>query len=220
MTAAAFFDVDETLISVKSMFDFLEFHLAACGEPPETYRRLISRVDAAKARGASRDTALREYFRLLAGQRADRLARSGEAWFADRLARGGLFIEPVLAELRTHRADGAAAVLLSGSFFACLDPVAEHVGAERTFGTRPTVRRGELTGEILAPMIGGAKARTAGLAATVRGWNLAECAAYGDHPSDLPLLEAVGHPVVVGADPVMSERAGRIGWRRIHVSTG
>ena len=38
-----------------------------------------------------------------------------------------------------------------------------------------------------------------------------DCFAYGDHTSDLPMLESVGTPVVVGGDPVLLERALRRG---------
>jgi phosphoserine phosphatase len=45
--SAAFFDVDETLTTVKSMFSFLEFYLRRSGEPDGTYRRLAGELHAA-----------------------------------------------------------------------------------------------------------------------------------------------------------------------------
>jgi phosphoserine phosphatase len=38
---------------------------------------------------------------------------------------------------------------------------------------------------------------------------------YGDHASDLPLLEAVAHPVVVGDDPSLRAYVDREGWERV-----
>jgi phosphoserine phosphatase len=32
----------------------------------------------------------------------------------------------------------------------------------------------------------------------------ARCWAYGDHPSDLPMLDLVGNPVAVGDDPAVA----------------
>lgn len=64
-------------------------------------------------------------------------------------------------------------------------------------------------------MIGSVKGRAARATAAVRGFDLAECSAYGDHSSDLELLASVGRPVVVGEDPVLADHAARAGWQRI-----
>ncbi|WP_282203247.1 HAD family hydrolase [Kitasatospora fiedleri] len=221
----AFFDVDETLIAVKSMFSFLRFHLERRGERPETYDALVGQLHADAAAGTPRHEINRRYYRLFAGERAAELAASGRAWFEDALrgaaeAGGSLLLAEPVAHLRAHRARGTAVVLLSGSFFACLDPVAELLGADGALGTRPIVRRGELTGEVVGPMIGGRKARAAAAAAWLRGADLDACLAYGDHASDLPLLEAVGRGLVVGADPVLAEAARTHGWQFLDAAPG
>ncbi|MEU7278992.1 HAD-IB family hydrolase [Streptomyces sp. NPDC045431] len=215
--AIAFSDVDETLIDVKSMFRFLEFHLDRRGEPAGTYDRLVGELREAVRRGAPRAEINRRYYRLYAGEDARTLAASGRAWFAyeQETRPGGLFIPAVERSLAGHRAAGDTVVLVSGSFFACLDPVAAHVGADRAIGTRPLIRRGRLTGEVLFPLIGAAKGRVAHAAAAVLGADLADCTAYGDHISDLDLLAAVGHPVAVGDDPDLAAHADRAGWRRL-----
>ncbi|MFC0039468.1 HAD-IB family hydrolase [Actinomadura rayongensis] len=206
----AFFDVDETLISIKSMFSFLEFHLRWRGEPPGAYERIAASLRAAAARGVPRAEVNRSYYRFLAGESALRLSDSGRYWFDAQDDR--LFNPRTVEALRRHRAAGDRIVLLSGSFFPCLDPIAAAVGADWTLGTRPLLRYGRLTGEVLVPMIGAAKGRAARAATVVTGVPRAACAAYGDHVSDLPLLEAVGRPVVVGADPVLTAHARRHGW--------
>ncbi|MCP3821644.1 HAD-IB family hydrolase [Streptomyces sp. A3M-1-3] len=213
--AAAFFDVDETLITVKSMFSFLRFHLARRGEPEETYERLTAPLHRDAAGDVPRREVNRRYYRLYAGESAAGLAEAGRAWFDEQLALGGLFIEEPLERLRRHRAEGDFVVLLSGSFSACLDPVAWHTGAHWAIGTRPVVRRGALTGEVVTPMIGAAKGRAAHAVAAVRGLDLAASTAYADHHSDLELLTAVGTPVVVGDDAALTEHAARAGWERL-----
>jgi phosphoserine phosphatase len=45
-----------------------------------------------------------------------------------------------------------------------------------------------------------------------RGIDLARSFAYGDHHSDIHMLEMVAHPVVVGNEPEMVEQAKRSGW--------
>lgn len=212
---AAFFDVDETLITVKSMFHFLEFYLGEQGEPPATYRRLTAELHQMAASGRPRQEVNRRYYGFFAGQGEQRLARSGREWFDRQLAAGGLFLPEPTARLAGHLRAGDFVMLLSGSFFACLDPIAEHLGAHWALGTRPLVRRGMLTGEVLVPMIGATKGRAAHATMAVRDLDPAGCAAYGDHSSDLDLLRSVGRPVVVGSDTVLTGYAERDGWERI-----
>ena len=41
---------------------------------------------------------------------------------------------------------------------------------------------------------------------------MSECVAYADSSSDLPLLEAVGHPVAVNPDAKLAATARKRGW--------
>lgn len=209
-TGVAFFDVDETLIAAKSMFAFLAHYLRARGEPGRTYERLAGELHRAAAQGTPRAEINRRYYRLYTGHSAASLAAAGREWFDTALE--GLFLDEPVSRLEAHRDAGTPVVLLSGSFFACLDPVAEHLGATWAIGTRPLLRRGALTGEVLVPMIGERKHRAANAAAGVLGTGLQKCFAYGDHASDLALLSRVGHPFVVGDDPVLRAEAERHGW--------
>jgi HAD superfamily hydrolase (TIGR01490 family) len=45
-----------------------------------------------------------------------------------------------------------------------------------------------------------------------QGLDLAACFAYSDSESDLPMLEAVGHPVAVNPDTVLARHAREQGW--------
>lgn len=211
----AFFDVDETLIGPKSMFSFLEFHLGNGSRPPGSYERAVARLRAAAARGVPRQDVNRLYYRLMAGESVEGLRAEGRAWFSEAARVPGFWHTPVLERLRRHRAEGDLVVLLSGSFFACLDPIAEEAGAHWALGTRPVVRGGRLTGEVLVPMIGATKETAARAAAAVRGVPLSSCTAYGDHSSDLALLSAVGVPVAVGEDATLTAHAEANGWERV-----
>jgi HAD superfamily hydrolase (TIGR01490 family) len=219
-TSAAFFDVDETLINVKSMFSFLEFYLRKLGEPEATYGRLSAELRHSAGLGVPRKDINRHYYRFYAGHSAQQLARAGREWFTAEQEKGSLFIPETRTRLQRHLQQGEFVVLLSGSFFACLEPVTEHLGAHWAIGTRPVIRRGRLTGEVLTPMIGSAKGRAARATAAVRGVDLAQCSAYGDHSSDLDLLASVGRPVVVGDDAVLADHAARAGWQRIFPGRG
>ncbi|MEV5277575.1 HAD family hydrolase [Streptomyces sp. NPDC051994] len=200
---ASFFDVDETLVTQKTLFGFLRFHFTATGRPAGAYERARAGVLGLRERGASREEANRAYYALYAGASAAELTEQGKVWFRLQLRSGGFFHPPGLDALRRHQADGDATVLVSGSFFPCLDPIAQHLGADDVFGTAPVIMDGRLTGDVVRPMIGDAKADVVVAWATGHGVDPADCYAYGDHASDLQLLRAVGHPVAVGDDPAL-----------------
>jgi HAD superfamily hydrolase (TIGR01490 family) len=205
-----FCDVDETLIRAKSMFEFLAFHLGerlgAAGR--ERADRLRRELLAQAASGVPRAATNRAYYRAWAGADAHETARAGRRWFAAGLRHGGFFHEDVYAALRRHRSTGAHVVLVSGAFAPIVDPIAEHVGARFVEVTRLATVGGRYTGELRgAPVIGAVKAqRVRRLLRAHPGVAAADCYAYGDHLSDLPMLREVGHPVIVGSDPDLSER--------------
>jgi HAD superfamily hydrolase (TIGR01490 family) len=213
---AAFFDVDQTLVTFKSMFRFLAFYLRDRGEPSSSYQRIAGGLQQAAANGAPRAEVNRRYYTTYAGEDAARLSQAGAAWFAEEL-QGDPFVPATLSELSGLRERSCAITLLSGSFFACLDPIAEYVGASWVIGTRPIIRRGKLTGEVVTPLIGEAKGRAVRAAAVIRGIDRDACTAYADDSTDLPMLCAVGQPVVVGDDEVLLKHARRGKWRTLPV---
>ncbi|MFE0459658.1 HAD family hydrolase [Kitasatospora sp. NPDC058965] len=214
---AAFFDVDETLVRVKTMFHFLDFYLRRRGEPDGTYQRLVADLREQADRGAPRQEINRAYYRLYAGESAERLTAAGEAWFEQSVEQD-LFVPETVAALAGHQQRGQQVVLVSGSFFAPLAPIAAQLRADLVVGTRPVVRAGRLTGEVVVPVIGETKGRVARAVAAVRGLDLRGSSAYGDHASDLALLGAVGDPVVVGDDPVLTAYTETVGGRRLRLA--
>ncbi|MEU6084042.1 HAD-IB family hydrolase [Streptomyces sp. NPDC047108] len=212
---AAFFDVDETLITRKSMLSFLRAYYGWIGCPEAEAEEAVSALKDTAAGPGGRAASNRAYYRLFAGQRVADVAAAGQRWFDDGLRAGGLFHQPVLRALRRHRANGDLIVLVSGSFSACLDPVAGHVDADVALGTVPETSGGRYTGEVRQVRIGAGKAAAVTEVLRDRGLRAGECHAYGDHASDLDLLSQVGHPVVVGEDPTLLERARVKGWRRL-----
>ncbi|MFF8730143.1 HAD family hydrolase [Streptomyces sp. NPDC015171] len=197
-----FSDVDETLIRCKSMFDFLDFYLGRTHGRDGTARAraVRERLAALAAAGTPREQANRVYYRAWAGEPADRVTAAGAEWFARRAAAGSFYVPATRDALLGHLADGAALVLVSGSFPAVVDPLAAAIGATHVVCSRPGARDGVLTGELVGePVIGEAKrSAVRRLLAAHPHIDPADCHAYGDHVSDLPMLTEVGHPVVVG----------------------
>ncbi|MFD7873289.1 HAD family hydrolase [Streptomyces sp. NPDC059766] len=207
----AFFDVDETLVDIKSMFSFLEFHLA----DPDRYRAAENELTSAARAGVPREETNRTYYRNYTGMEQAAVAASGRRWFARELRREGFLHREAVRELRRLRAEGHRIALVSGSFRACLDPIAEQLGAEHVLCSDPEVVAGRYTGEVRAAMIGEAKATAARALMARSGARPEDCVAYGDHASDLPLLTCVGRAGIVGDDPVLAAHADRLGWTRL-----
>lgn len=95
-----------------------------------------------------------------------------------------------------------------------VEHLAEQLGLEGGIGTVAEVGAdGCYTGELSSPWIyGPAKAEAIRKVAAERGYDLRLCYAYSDSSSDLPMLEMVGHPVVVNPDRTLHKIARTRGW--------
>lgn len=216
----AFFDVDDTLIRVKSMFDFFPFWCDLQGAP-ETLNRFNSAFERAFAERCPREDLNRLYYRFFAGESEAQLLAVGRRWVNRRFGAQGfpetMIFPEVLARLCAHRAVGVTPVFVSGSFPALLAPLAQRMGAEHILCTRQEIAPdGTLTGEILKPQtIGTGKADA--IAAFLQQYDTdpRNCFAYGDDMSDRSMLEAVGHPVAVIGSPDLADLAQTRGWERL-----
>ncbi|MBA5636434.1 HAD family hydrolase [Duganella sp. LX20W] len=212
----AFFDVDETLIDQKSMFTFRAFYLRERLGP---VRGALAdwlaqrRLRALLRQGRERNEVNRAYYRAFRGHEQRALAASARRWFAQASTQPGFYIAPVLRALRRHQADGVQPVFVSGSALEIIQPLADALGVQHLLVNRMAVEQGRYTGELLAPQTIGAGKRVAVDAfLAAHGASGEQCYGYGDHLSDLPLLEAVGHPTVVAHELSMLTLANERGW--------
>lgn len=214
--SAVFFDVDDTLISVKSMLSFQDFWYEQTGdfEGQDAYHQDLKKHWHPEACWSFLN---RLYYRHFADRAVREVIDRGHQWFVRTKAESAPFYHPgPLSELRAHQREGRAVVFVSGSFPALLQPIARELGVEHMLATRLEVKDGRYTGEILPPQTIGD-----GKAAAVRGFlkthGLApdHCYAYGDDISDLPMLESVGRPTVVTGGRALEAKARELGWRMI-----
>jgi HAD superfamily hydrolase (TIGR01490 family) len=127
-------------------------------------------------------------------------------------------IEPVIYEealglIAEHRAAGRRVYIVSSSGEEIVRPMAELLGVPHFIATRAGVdETGCYTGELEFYCYGEHKAVAIREHAERYGIDLAASFAYSDSVTDLPMLEAVGHPAVVNPDKDLRQVATEREW--------
>ena len=128
----------------------------------------------------------------------------------------GAYAQFVFAEaadlIEEHRAAGREIVIVSSSGAEMVEPIGELLGVDRVVATRMVTVDGRYTGEIDFYAYGENKAEAMRQLAEESGYDLADCYAYSDSITDLPMLEAVGHPHAVTPDKELRRIAAERGW--------
>jgi HAD superfamily hydrolase (TIGR01490 family) len=211
--SAAFFDLDKTIIARSSALAF--------GRP---FRAggLINRRAALKA-------AYAQLVYLVAGADEDQMDRMRDyitemctGWDVQQvkdIVAETLFeiVDPLIYDeaaglIEDHKANGREVVIVSSSGEEVVGPIGELVGADRVIATRMVVADGRYTGEVDYYAYGPTKAAAMRELAEAAGYDLADCYAYSDSITDLPMLEAVGHPAAVNPDRALRRAARERDW--------
>ncbi len=214
-TAFAFFDVDDTLLAVKSMFDFYRHLCLDEWRDPQRLLDFEEEFRRLRAAGTEREALNSHYYTHFKGLTARELVILAERWWLSlNVLRPALFFPETVERLRAHRRDGVTPVFVSGSCAALLAPVGRALGVEH-FLAAPLLAdaEGRFTGALGTPQtIGEGKRHAAEAFLAERGADPAASFAYGDDLSDAPLLSAVGHPVAVGRGTPLTALAAERGW--------
>ena len=213
--AAAFFDLDKTLMAGSSGMPFARVaarhgivsrrQLASWGVEHLRYR-LRGTTD-------ERTTEVLKQARdLISGVPARDLERMNPEVLAAILPR---VYPQMLDEVHSHQDAGRATFIVSAAGNGVVEPLASVLGMDGGIGTRYEVdAEGAFTGRFDGPFVyGPGKVEAMEAFASEHGIDLADSYAYSDSLSDLPMLEAVGHAVVVNPDPALTEIAKREGWQ-------
>jgi HAD superfamily hydrolase (TIGR01490 family) len=213
VAAAAFFDLDRTLLRRSSA-------LALAGSFHE--RGMISRWQMLRAagwqllfvaRGASHEAVQRaaeDGLRVLAGYTPEQL-RDLVAEAMEPVLRPLVYAES-LRLVEEHHARGEPVYIVSATLQEIVEAVAEDLGFDGALGTTCEVVDGKYTGRAVRALHAGAKAECLREVAVRQGFDLSECTAYSDSHTDLPFLEAVGHPVAVNPDRALRRIAAERAW--------
>ena len=111
-----------------------------------------------------------------------------------------------------HKLCGRDVVVVSASGEEIVGPIAKALGATHAMATRMVVEDGKYTGEVAYYCFGEGKVEAIRELAAREGYALEHCYAYSDSITDLPMLEAVGHPTVVNPDRGLRKEAAARGW--------
>ena len=214
MQAAAFFDLDKTLIEGSSA---LHFARAAYRHGIITRRRLARdawanlkfRVNGSTDQAT--DELRQRILDAIAGQRTVDLARLGPHVLAGILP---LLYREMLEEAYAHQDAGRPTYIVTAASQELADVLAHVLVLDGGIGMRSEVRDGVYTGRPDGPFTyREGKAEAIRELAASEGIDLAASYAYSDSESDLPMLRVVGHPVAVNPDRPLERVARAEGWR-------
>jgi HAD superfamily hydrolase (TIGR01490 family) len=145
------------------------------------------------------------------GESERALTREANVWFRDVVAET---VYPEAEELvRHHKKEGHVVAIVSGATKFVVKPLAARLGIKHILYTRLEVEDGRFTGRVVEPICF-EEGKIYWLQHLVEEQNidLAKSWFYTDSITDLPLLELVGHPVVVNPDPRLYRTAARRCW--------
>jgi HAD superfamily hydrolase (TIGR01490 family) len=211
---AAFFDLDKTIIAKSSTLAFTgKLHKAG----------LLGRRTLMRA-------AMSQVFYVLFGADHDQLEKTRETlmtltkgWDRAEIERiveetlddvvAPLVFAEALFLIDEHLRDGRRVYIVSASPEEVVRPLAHYIGVEDVIATRAKVDdRGRYTGDVEVYAYAEEKAAQIRKVAAEEGIDLDGSYAYSDSATDLPMLEAVGHPHVVNPDKELREAAEENGW--------
>ncbi|HET6634065.1 MAG TPA: HAD family hydrolase [Streptomyces sp.] len=211
---AAFFDLDKTVIAKSSTLTFGKsfYHGGLIN------RRAVLRTAYAQfvylAGGADHEQMerMREYLSALCrGWNVQQVKEIVAETIHD-------LIDPIIYDeaaslIEQHHLAGRDVVIVSTSGAEVVEPIGEMIGADRVVATRMVVGEdGCFSGEIEYYAYGPTKAEAIASLAASEGYDLKRCYAYSDSVTDLPMLEAVGHPHAVNPDRGLRKEALARDW--------
>lgn len=211
--AAAFFDLDKTVIAKSSVLAFgRPFYqgglLNRRAVLKSSYAQFVFHVS-----GADEDqmTRMRDYLTAMCtGWDVAQVREIVAETLYDLI--DPLIYDEAAGLIEDHHAAGRDVVIVSSSGEEVVTAIGELLGVERVLATRMVEVDGRYTGEIEFYAYGPNKAEAMRELADREGYDLSASYAYSDSSTDLPMLEAVGHPSAVNPDKALRRAAIDNGW--------
>jgi HAD superfamily hydrolase (TIGR01490 family) len=209
----AVFDMDGTLLSSNVIEGYLGLRLRELG--PQAKAKEISEVARALPRWLATERRDRSAFLRMVYRRYEGASIAELEKIVDDHIRQSMLTRlapAAVRAIRDHRAAGHRLVLVTGAITPLTRPIAplfdEVVAAELALDST-----GRCTGLLQRPpLVGESRGSWLKHRAMEEGWDLSASYAYADSASDLPLLRAVGNPVAIDPDVVLSRVARKERW--------
>jgi HAD superfamily hydrolase (TIGR01490 family) len=211
--AAAFFDLDRTLISGSSAFTFgitaWRNDLVPTGQfAKDALGAVMFRLSGASD-GKTDQTRMRILGAIKGIPQAELVALNASIIpkLLDRIR------PEASALIDMHRRAGRDTYIISASPAELVAPLAQSLGMTGGIGTVAEVVDGVYTGELVGAFCYG-EGKVEAIKELQRwdGYDLERCYGYSDSASDLPMLDVVGHPVAVNPDAPLEKIAHERGW--------
>ena len=221
--AAAFFDVDNTMIRGASIYFFGK---GMAGRGLVTKRDLVDfaweqlRFRVRGKEDLDKVVGIREKaLGLVAGRTVEEIVRYGEEIYDELMEQRIWAGTRALAQ--QHLDAGQRVFLVTATPVELARIISSRLGLTGALGTVSEVEDGRYTGRLVGePLHGPAKAEAVHALAELEGLDLARCTAYSDSSHDVPLLSLVGHAVAVNPDSALREQARLRGWQVRDFRTG
>ena len=213
--AAAFFDVDNTIMSGSSLFHFarglMRHRYFGWREMSGFAVKQLKFVLLGSEDLDDMQGAIAAGLAFVEGKRVDDLTALGEQVFDESML--DTLIPGTLELAQAHLDAGDEVWLVTATPIELAAIIAGRLGLTGALGTVAEVRDGVYTGELTGvPLHGIAKAEAVRALAHHEGLDLRLCAAYSDSANDIPMLSAVGRPCAVNPDSSLRAHAREMGW--------
>ena len=215
---AAFFDLDKTLMAGSSGIFFARAAydagmISRARLLRDVYENLRFRLRGSTDERA--DDVRRRVGRMIAGVPERELRRLSPRVLAGVLPR---LYPQMLERAYAHQDEGVDVYIITAASQEMADLLAHVLAFDGGLGSRSEVVDGRYTGRPAGPFnYREGKVLSMRELALREGIDLTASYAYSDSESDLPMLRAVGHPVVVNPDRDLRQIALQEGWEVLHL---
>lgn len=223
LTAAAFFDVDNTMVQGASIIHFARGlaarkYIAVSDMAQFGWQQIKFRVTG-KENSEDVASGKEKALSFIAGRETEEFSLLGEDIYdeviADKVWAG------TMALAQAHLDAGQQVWLVTATPLILAQVIAKRLGLTGALGTVVESEDGKFTGRLVGDILHGlGKAHAVRALAVREGFDLKRCTAYSDSHNDVPMLTAVGTAVAVNPDADLREVARNRGWEIHDFRTG
>ncbi len=213
----AFFDCDETVISFKSMFSFLKYFLYSKynQEGENRFNKYMDNVKLQWTQNVPREIININYYKQFENEYIDDVLSACNKWIIDEKLKLGenFYIKETIDAIKKYKGMGCKIVIVSGSLYNLIYPIAVDIGADEILATRMSIVNNLFTGDIIPPQtIGKGKAEAVKNYLNKNHIARKNSIAWGDHDSDFDMLHATGKGVIISDNILLIKKAKEHGF--------